>query len=196
MAGFNLGDDRMMADVHDLAGTGATENTFGKAKPRLFEMMRRAEGLPEKTMGKGPKGGRANSLNGGDLYSRWEGAQRRMLQELMGDAYVPNETFAEGWNGVRRVKGNYREDAPFDIFRRWGLMGKGEMSDPANIERRLAELKRFPKWSSEGPFTEANGMYYRPYDPGPAMKDTRTFDRTPGSPIWTPGRNRFSLWDE
>ena len=124
MSGFMVGDERIPIDVHTLYGVGATGDKLTPELPGLRAAMTKAEGLPLR-----------GSLTDTDIYLRYEGAIRDALASF-GEG-GQNKTFAQVWDGIRKVKGLKGQGGPVDILRRKGLLKSGAMLDPEQLKDSL-----------------------------------------------------------
>jgi len=134
MAAFMAGHERIPIDVHALYALGSDTNKLGPELKALRQFMARAEDVPLR-----------GSFTKTDLYTRYEGAFRRALQEIAPNRSL-NQVFAELWEGARWHKGLKPQGGPVDILRKLGLLESGAMLDP----QRLAAALRQDGWTTRG----------------------------------------------
>jgi len=127
MAGFMAGDPRIPLDVHAIYGVGSQADKLSPELPALRALMAKAEG-------RAARGGFTET----ELYTRYEDALRRTLEEIAPDRHV-NAVFADFWEGVRQHKGLAPQGGPIDILRQKGLLEFGAMMDPVRLRAALAQ---------------------------------------------------------
>lgn len=119
-------------DLHHTWVLGGNERDFSDALPGVKEFIAKDQNLPKV---KSPTTGRLiDPVNNEQAYRTMSDATQSVLD-------YAGSNFPDFWEGIRKVRGMWRNDAPYPVLEKWQMLRPGGMSSPNLIEDAIRAQK-------------------------------------------------------